>query len=412
MSLGTAFAQFLNVIFSPLITRIYSPNEMGIFFLYTSILNILLISASLKYEYSIPIAKNKIISINTIALSILILFITSILSTLILLILQEQILGLFNAEKLGNLVFLIPVGLLLAGLYTILLQWALRTKNFKKISITKLFQGLGQNLSQIVLGLIKFGSAGLIIGQVIGKCAGSLTLFRKLLSDDPRLLKNISLRKIRWVFKRYRHFPLLTLPSQLLSRGGLELPVFFLTSIFSTAVVGQYGLANLIVNIPVVLIGTAIGDVFYAEAAANGKSDPKSLLKLSNQLVRKLVLLGIAPTLILIVFSPILFSFFFGEEWYDAGVFSQILAFLAFFRLVFTPVSRVFLVFEKHSIALFTNVLRVLFVLVSFGATYYFNLNAFYAVSVYAVAMSIVYLMTYIFARRIILKQIENVSNP
>lgn len=409
--MGTAFAQFLNVLFSPIITRLFTPEEFGVFMLYNSFLGVLLIIGSLKYENCIPIANNKIISINTIALSATLLFITSSLITILFLIFKKPLLNLFNAEHFGDFLFFVPLGVLLAGIYNILLQWALRTKNFKKITVTKIFQGAGQSLSQIALGLLKIGASGLIIGHIIGRFSGSFSLFRKLKQENPKAFKFIALKKMWWVLKRYKNFPLLTLPSQLLSKGGLELPIFFITSLFGTAIVGQYGLANMIVNIPVVLIGTAIGDVFYAEAASNGRENPKALLKLSNKLIKRLIILGLIPTIVLVFFSPLLFSIIFGKNWYDAGIFAQILAFLAFSRLVLMPVSRVFLVFEKHGLALFTNGLRILFVLLCFGATYQYDLSAFTAVGIYCAAMTIVYIITYLYARQIIRSQIQKNRN-
>jgi len=412
VSAGTALAQFMGVLFSPILTRLFTPDEFGIFMLYNSFLGVFLIIGTFKYENCIPIAQNKIVSINTIALSVIILWTISTMLFFTFLLFNQPLLGLFNASSLGYYALLIPLGLLFSGIYQILLQWALRTKNFKKITYTKVLQGFGQNLSQVGFGLLNVGSIGLIIGQIIGRSAGSYTMFKKLKNSDPQIFNYISISKMKWVARRYRHFPMITAPSQLLSKGGLELPIFFLTFIFSVAVVGQYGLANMIVNIPVVLIGTAIGDVFYSEAATYGVRNPKKLIRLSNKLILRLILLGIVPMFILLLFGPFLFSTIFGKDWIDAGYYAQILAVLAFFRLTFTPVSRVFLVYEKHFVALLTNIIRVFMVVICFLLVIIFHLSSFEAIMIYAGSMSIVYLMTYIFARRIILKQIENVSNP
>ena len=71
---GTAFAQVLNALFSPIITRIYNPNEYGVLTVYSSILGIIIVIASLKYELGIPIAEDDEKAVNVMALSFFILF--------------------------------------------------------------------------------------------------------------------------------------------------------------------------------------------------------------------------------------------------------------------------------------------------------------------------------------------------
>lgn len=308
-------------------------------------------------------------------------------------------------------IYLLPIGLFFAGFYNILLQWALRTKNFKKITHTKISQGIGLNLSQTILGKLLVGPMGLLVGHIIGKSAGLYTLSKKLYQTEKNSFGSISINKMRWAAKRYVQFPLYTMPSQFLSTVGVELPVFIIIAVYGSTTVGQYGLANLIVNIPVALIGTAIGDVFYAEAAKNGREQPKNLLKLSNKLIKRLLLLGLFPTIILVIGAPFLFSFIFGERWYAAGQFAQIIALLAYVRLVLTPVSRVFLVFEKHLMAFSLNLIRVTIVLLTFGLAYYLEVNPYWAIGYYTIGMSLVYLITYIYAQAIIRKQIKIVEN-
>lgn len=411
MSGGTAFVQVLGILFSPIITRIYAPEDFGVFTLYNSFLGILLIVGTLKYEFSIPIARNNIIALNIISLSTILLAIFCLILLLISFFFKEPLLKLLDAEVLMDYIYLLPIGVFFAGFYNILLQWALRTKNFKKITHTKISQGIGLNLSQTILGKLLVGPMGLLVGHIIGKSAGLYTLSKKLYQTEKNSFRSISINKMRWAAKRYVQFPLYTMPSQFLSTVGVELPVFIIIAIYGSTTVGQYGLANLIVNIPVALIGTAIGDVFYAEAAKNGRERPKDLLKLSNKLIKRLLLLGLFPTIILVIGAPFLFSFIFGERWYAAGQFAQIIALLSYARLVFTPVSRVFLVFEKHLIAFSLNLIRVTIVLLTFGLAYYLEVNPYWAIGYYTIGMSLVYLITYIYAQSIIREQIKIVEN-
>lgn len=162
---GTAIAQILGTVFSTIITRIYSPEEYGVLIAYTSILGMLAISGSLKYEYAIPISKNDKKAINVFALSFLILIIFSLIIGLIFLFFGNFILPIFNAENLLEYNYLVPIGIFV-GLYSIVIQWTFRKKDYKSISKTKLTQSIAQNSTQIGLWLIGLGPIGLILDRI------------------------------------------------------------------------------------------------------------------------------------------------------------------------------------------------------------------------------------------------------
>lgn len=408
---GTAFAQLLSIILSPIITRIYSPDQYGVLTVYVSILGMLAIVGSLKYEWGIPIADDEEKAINILALSIIVLVFIVSLITLAIIIFGESFLGIFDAESLIDYKFLIPVGVFMTGLYSIFTQWALRNKNYKSISKTKFSQSISQNIIKIGLGLLKIGPIGLIIGNIIGQSAGITTLSSPLIKNNRKLLKKINLKEIMWGAKRYKEFPMYLAPSQFLNTAGLQLPVLLITSIYGKSVIGLYGLANSIVSLPMNLIGRSIADVFYGEAASIGRTNPEQLKNLSMKLLKKLILVGIVPLIVLLIFGPMLFSFVFGDAWYQAGVYARILSFLVFTRLVFTPISMVFSVFEKQKQALIIDVLRVVLVLIAFFIAYYFSLTSYNAIILYTISMSFIYVLTFIWAQRIIRNKIKEKNN-
>ena len=404
---STALAQLLNALFSPVITRIYSPEEYGILTVYTSILGLIVIVASLKYEWGIPIAENDEKAINVMGLSFFVLFHFVILVLVVFYFFGRPILTLLDATVLLNYRYLIPVGVLFGGSYSIFLQWAYRNKDFKSISKTKLTQSIAGNGVKIGLGLFGVGPIGLVFGQIFKEGAGIGTLSRSFRKKDKHLLKKINKKEILWGAKRYKNFPIFSAPSKLLNTAGLQLPVFFITSLYGSQVLGLYGLANSIVNLPMVLIGTSVADVLYAEAASVGRENPKRIKDLSNKLFKGLVLIGLVPLLALLFFGPFLFSFVFGSQWYEAGVYAKILAFLVFARFIFTPISRIFSVFERQREAFVLDLFRVILVFVAFGISSFLGFSSYGAVGLYSIAMSIVYLVTYLLAQKILNDEIK-----
>lgn len=75
--------------------------------------------------------------------------------------------------------------------------------------------------------------------------------------------------------------------------------------------------------------------------------------------------------------------------------------------MIFTPISRIYSVFERQKEAFIIDLLRVIFVVIVFGIAHLFELEPHYAVGLYALAMSFIYFITYVIAQRIINNEIS-----
>ena len=405
---GTAISQIISIILYPVITRFFTPEDFGLYVLFNSLLGILTVVGALRYEFSIPIAANKFKALNALFMSLVILLIFCLVLSICIYFFGDNLLLILDAEKLAPFKYFLILGVLFAGLYTVLNQWAFRIKAFKKLSITRVSRSLSLNISQIAFGILKFGGVGLIVGKIIGEFSGNLVLLRQVFKSEKNVFSQFSFKEIKCLLIRYKKFPLFTAPSQLFNKAGVELPVFFITSIFGSSVVGLYGLAHLIVSLPMTLIGGAVGDVFYAEAATSGRKNPEELLLRSTNLLKKLIYMGIIPLIVLVFFGPWLFGFVFGEEWTESGEYAQIIAFLVFFRFIFTPITRVFQVFEKQIQAFFLDLVRLVIVIITFIVVEYYSFNSYKAIAIYATLMSFHYFIVFICARRIIVQAIND----
>lgn len=403
---GTALAQLSNALLSPIITRLYTPDEYGILTTFMALMGILSVVGSLKYELAIPIAEDDFKALSIITLSILVLTTISFSIFVTLFFWGDVILGLIGGDSITRYWIWLPVGVFFTGLYAIFMQYAFRTKNYKTISRTKINQSLFQNITKIGLGATNFGASGLLIGTIIGQSAGIGSLTMPFFRNLKSLKRSVTRDQIWMCAKRYSDFPKYSAPSQFLNIAGVQLPVLLLTLIYGSQVVGYFGLANSIVNIPMTLIGRSVSDVFYSEAATIGKKNPTKLKQLSDNLLKRLFILGLVPLIILLAFGPLLFSFVYGNTWHQAGVYARILAFLVFFRLIFTPISNLFSIFEKQKVAFLLDLFRVIGVILVFGISKLLGLNEYVAVSLYVLVMSVIYLLTYLSAQNILKNEI------
>lgn len=408
---GTAFAQILTIAMSPIITRIYPPQEYGILSVYVSVLMLLSIGASLDYQKAIPIAKDNHSAYNLIAGAFLILLSFFVVLSILFFLFGEQVINLLNSDGLIDYIYLIPLGVLFLGGYNIILHWSLRAKDFKTVTRTKVTQSIAANFSSVGLGLMGIGPSGLILGHIIGQSGGISRLSSPLIKNRKEFTKSLKWTEIKKVLIRYIKFPLYSAPSNYVYTAGSQAPVIILTVGFGTTVAGIFGLANSIVSLPISLLAMSVSQVFYSEAASIGKKNPAEIKNLSQSLAIKLALIGLTPLLIFVIFGPWLFSFVFGESWYDAGVYARVLAFVAYAHFIILPAGRILEVLEKQNLGLVINIFRLTVIILSFFIANMLHFTAVQTVILYATVSTLSYLILFFVVQRVLSKEICLTNN-
>lgn len=398
---GTVSGQVIGIIVSPILTRIYTPEEYGILSVFTSILLIMSFS-SLKYEMAIPLAKKEVDALNIFVLSLIVLGIFTISLGILLVFWGQEILRFFNANAMYHYRLFIPIGLLFQGLYMILMQWMFRKKEFKIVSKTMVTQVASGSIVKVLGGLLGFGPVGLIIGRIVSVSAGSTKFLKSFLNTQNIEYHNVNFSRIKYNAIRYKDFPLFQASSIGVGQFRNQLPVLFLAPLFGSQIVGFYGLANSIVKIPARLVGKSVMDVFFAEIASLGKENPKEIKQIANSLVKKLIIIGFFIFLGLSLFGPIVFSVVFGQEWYEAGVFARILSIYIFANIVFLPISRIFEVFEKQKLKLIIDVFSLGVVALVFFVAGLLEWSANLTILLYSITMFLIYFVTYLISQKVL----------
>lgn len=410
ISSGTVIAQSLGIVLSPIITRLYSPTEYGILTVFTAVLVFLSIG-TLNYELGLPITKAVKKSINLVVLSILVLIFYTLFLFFILMFFGNDLLEIFDASSLAPYKYYLPVGVFFTGLFNIFRQWSFRIKNYKSISKANISQYAIGNSSKVVFGLLGFGSIGLVIGRILTKGFGFVTLFSTFLKDQKGFLKEINFSDIKWNFFRYKDFPLYRTPTVFIQRFGVQLPVLFMTSLYGVTVAGWYGLANTIVMLPMNIIGDSISDVFFGESASIGKNNPDRIQELSRKLLLRIIIIGFIPAFFMIIFVPSVFEIIFGSDWYVTGQYARILSFSMYMRMIFVPVSRIYEVFERQRTKLIINSFQLTAIAIGFFISWYFNLNSYFALIIYAIICSIFYVIDFYVAQTILKNKSKQIKS-
>lgn len=334
---GTAIAQGLTFAVAPILSRLYSPEDFGVFSLYTSIIMVLSVVISLRYEQAIVIAQDDEEAADVFLIS-LILIVTNTIAILIIIILfKDSIINLLSVPSFENWLYWIPLSVSAIGLYGSLNYWSTRKKSFKRISVSQLFKSIGLNGFQIVGGVAKQGPTGLIGGQVIGQVLVAFILAIQIWKDDKKtLLKNYNISKLVKTAKIYKDFPLFSSTQGLLNTLSVNISPFFLIYYFGASVAGFYAIALKLIQLPISLIGNSIFQVFYPRITEeyNNNGDIYSSFK---KVLKFQFLLGIVPAITIFITAPSLFSFILGEEWREAGVYSRWLIIWLFISFLCKP---------------------------------------------------------------------------
>ena len=404
---GNVTARLIGIISAPIITRLYLPADYGIYSIFVSIFGIVGSLATLRYSVTIPIAESEKLSDNILKLCF---FITSSLS--LLLVVCVALFGDFfavkyNTNRIIPYLWFIPIVFFCTGIYEALNNWALREKRFNLITRTKIRQSTSSATVKIGLGALGVSPLGLFIGQIANSAAGIGSLFSKLTRVKPSFFKHFSWHEIKFAAKRYKKFPLVQSWSQLLLALGAQLPVLLLGSFYGAKAAGIFGLAYGMINLPMDLIGQSVAQVYYAEISKYGKNNPQKIYNLSVSIIKKMFWIGLIPVGIIVAFGPWIFKLVFGSEWLDAGVYARFLSISILTQFISSPIANIFNVYEKQSLQLTLNIIRVVLVFFVFYASNILEFSALNSIGIYSILMAIYYAFLMILVLKVAKKDIE-----
>ncbi len=367
---GSMVAQAFGILLYPIISRMYSPDDFGVFQLMLSISSIIAIISCFSYHLSIMLPIKDEDSANIVLLCILLLIFTSMVSGLVFIPLSDQIGSLLNTPNLSDYLILLPIFVFLSGLFIVLNYWLSRRIKFGVIAKSGVANTLSSKLVQIGIGTSSPSPIGLISGYLLGHLLANLLMLKQLKSDI-QYFENVSFGKMKNFAIRYKKFPKFSMWSLLANTTSFQLAPFMLAYFFSSATVGYYSFANQILALPVSLIGGAISQVFF-QKASEVRNEKGDLKKIVTEVHDKLLSIGSFPIIAFMIIGDDLFSLFLGHDWYTAGVYAKILAPWIFVRFIYSPISSVFDILEKQNIELYLNITIIfsVFIALYIGGSY------------------------------------------
>lgn len=392
---SAAFAQGISVLVAPILTRFYTPADYGIAALFGSIVALLLVIATLRYEWAIPNCDTDADAINLLVICFFVMVVVAVFSMPAMMFFFDKFERFSNFSVVRPYLWLVPLYILGGASYETLNAWAIRKKSFKPIAKTRLSQSISGSTITIGLGFLKCGPLGLLLGGLVGHTAGIGTFAALLWKEDRRILKGIQKKNIIFYLKRYLNFAFLSSGVGIVNTASLQMTTILLITYFEATVAGWYVLAQRVIGIPTGLIGQAAAQTFWAEAARLIRSDPRELKRIFLKFSRKLALLTLLIALLGIT-SPFVFGFVFGsEKWNMAGYYALYLTPMIMSQFIVGTLSHL-AVHELQHWQLIWDICRLVLIVLCFWLAHRLGWAAGASLLVYSLMMSGMYFILYV----------------
>lgn len=393
MIISSAIGQFILIITTPLISRIYSPTQFGEFTIFSNIAMILIPIINARYDLLIINAKNyykaNILSQISFIISLIIILVLIPIAIIFAIIYPQFLLD----------ILLIIVTLLLVSLTNIFTNYLNRERNYKALSIINILRSGSMAIIQIIFGVLHFGSLGLIIGFTFSYIAGigiGYKTFKKyyyIIKDKKEIKKEVLEHKNQFIYST---------PSILLNSLSFSIVIFFLGILYTSEEVGVYGMAIKILGIPVTIISLGLSKIFMQRANdyyLKYGSFRSLLLKFTGALLIVSIVLYVPFYLL----SENIVNMILGSQW--LGTISVIKITIPLFavRLIVSTVSLAVVVMKKQQIELMLQASFVIGIIITFYISKFIDLDFIQFVElntlVLIIAYSLFYVVLYYFSK-------------
>ncbi|MCU0979094.1 MAG: oligosaccharide flippase family protein [Pirellulaceae bacterium] len=387
VSAGTLVSYLLIAGSMPVISRLFTPSEMGVYYSWVATISLLTMLATLRYEMAIPIPRRA-----RDARRLLLISLASAGSVLAFLAglwwlwgqRIQQVTGLGIQPGYVVLLFLAVAAEATSAASR---SWNIRVQRLPTLAVAKVVQSASLIAGQIGGGLLNLGLLGLLLFDLISRAACSAVQLRSVQNTAGVPWTSGELTRLRLAAQRYRRFPLFSLPGAVLMQLIDGAPLFLFSAVYGTAVTGMFALGQRAILGPLLILSGPITQVYTAEASRLLRESPAELGPLYWRMAIRLASLAVVPVLLMAVFGPRLFTILFGAEWAQAGVFLRLMAPAVLATFVAGPLYQTLDLLQRQAWTLLANSLGLVLICSVFGVCHMWRLPPEAAVAAYSAAV-------------------------
>ena len=339
---GSVAAHAIPLLLGPALTRVYSPEAYGQFaLLWTASANIAVVGCA-RYEFALPLESTDNGAATLMALCARILVVVTAAAAV-----AGAVLTLWGPWPLA---WTLPLAVLAGGALQWLTLWATRSQRFGWLALARLVQQGGGAVLQLLLGLLKMGPLGLMLGATATALAAAALLTRPAPAGGWRGLWRRPRPALAAAARQHRDFPLLNTPHAFLGALQDTLTLVLVAALAGDAAAGAWALALRYLKAPATLVGGALSQTLYPRLV--GSRNPGEARATVRRAVWGLAALAAPLAAVLMLWGPALFTLAFGAEWAQTGELARALAPYIALHFIASPLAVVTMAWKAQAWAL------------------------------------------------------------
>ena len=383
---GIAIGHAIVLIFMPFITRLYGPDAFGAAASFSAIANIVMPLATLGYATAIVMPESDEDASAIARLAILCgLIITPILLVMVYLA-KPWLVVWTGMEQTPYMLYFIPISLLITSFLSVANQSAIRMHLFKAKARAKIESTLISNIAKLISGFFVPSGFTLIIFTLFEKLANFIMQLVHVPRKGVLKISNwFGLKGVKTAAKSQLDFAIYRMPQSLLNAVSVSLPVLLLSTFFGVNTAGQYSLAAMALGAPAMLIGQAIGEVFYPKITRAIKSKNSGAPQLLLKATIVLFTIGSIPFGVIFIWGDRLFPLIFGIEWALAGSYAQWISLWLLSVLTAGASVAALPALKLQGFLLVNEVVSVFLRVIAFYIAFYYLKSDIYAIALFSI---------------------------
>lgn len=356
LSTGSAIAAFVSFVFSPVITRFFSPENFGLFSLFTTVVLVISQIVTLRYERAIMLPPEENDSSSLYDLCIKLSLSACFIFVIIFLLIDTKfIFTYFGIVKLCPYRFVIIAVIFLTSFSASAIALLNKRKKYSVLSKSKILLSLTSTAGKLLFGFKGLVSMGLILGFLAGVVINSAYLFFNIVK-----LKNNknSVKSIKAMAARYIEFPKFILFSDITNILSHNIHIILLLKFYNAETVGIVAFASTLIKVPLSLLSSSFSQVYYQKISEIFET--KKLKLIHKKSIQFLFSMALVVIIILFLIPNHAVSYIFGDKWNELGAYLPYLGIWFAFGLASSPISTIFFKLEKLKFIAFYNLFNLL----------------------------------------------------
>lgn len=391
---GTVISMILKAITAIVLSNYLGDALLGVSGIYTASYSILLIVATGRYELSIMLPKDDNDGFMLMILSSGLSFVFSALMMILL-----SIFSAIFSFSLGWIWFL-PITLAVLGTYFSINYWLNRKKQYKKLAVNRILQGILYFGFCFLFYFIEFTKEySLILGYIFSQATVLIILIIYAICDYKKYNIKVKFSRIKELAIKNIDFPRISVASGVVNNLATRLPVFLLQYFCGIKVVGQYTLMEQVFAAPIAIISESIRDVFRQKASKDYAED-NECYNTYYKTFKTLAISAIAPFLLIMIGAKPIISLVFSDEFNMAAIFIIIMAPFYYVKFIVSPLTFMSYIANKQGFDMKWQMLFCISSASAFMIGYFVSHNPYIMMALYGVALGIMYVINFYYTRR------------